>query len=244
MIAHEYAVCMTLGKKRDFAAIMILKYVPDLIAGYNSALKPNRVDHHYDIVYISQKQPVKYHDVVQEIEELMNRATLSNNADLIVDATGLGEGVIKIMRERGLKPIPIVTTNGGQVREVYEEPFAFPGATKLNVRTLREIHVPKADLIAAGQLLIQQNEVRVAAKLKWAEEAQKQFKSFRGKINERSTHSAHGVEDNIDFDDLVVCFLLGSWWFLKHGGRAKIPESQFSKNEQFVEDWDPRDYLE
>ena len=244
----EYAVLVDLGKKRDFAATMVMKDSPQIALGSELLKQPNRVLHYYDIVYIDQKQGVWYHDIVDEIGQLMNRATLAENADLIVDGTGVGEGVVEMMREKGLQPIPIITTGRGLMREVYadiSEVFRRPAwgdrATRLNIQVLKEIHVPKADLVAAGQLLVQQERIRVAAGLKWAEEARKQFKSFRGKINERTKHKVYEADTEEEHDDLVICYLLGAWWFVKHKGREEIPERQLPENEE-TKEWDPYDF--
>jgi len=154
----------------------------------------------------------------------------------------VGEGVVEIMRERGLRPIPIITTNSGRVREVYADAAEiFPGATKLRMRTLKEIHVPKSDLVAAGQLLVQQERVRVAAGLRWAEEARKQFKSFRGKINERTQHKVYEAETEEDHDDIVICFLMGAWWFVSQRAQQEIPEQQLPQDED-ARTWDPYDF--
>ena len=238
----EYAVLVDLAKKRDFTAIMVMKDSPQVVLGNELLKQPNKVVHYYDIVYIAQKQGAWYHAIVQEIEELMQRATLVENADLIVDGTGVGEGVVEIMREQGLQPIPIITTNGGLVREVYADVAeVFPGAPRLGMRTLQEIHVPKTDLVAAGQLLVQQERVRVAAGLKWAEEAREQFKSFRGKINERTKKKVYEAETEEEHDDIVICFLMGAWWFISQRQQQEIPERELPQSED-APTWDPFDF--
>lgn len=238
----EYAVLVDLAKKRDFTAIMVMKDSPQIVLGHEVLKTPNKVVHYYDIVHISQKQGVWYHDIVREIGELMQRAALVENADLIVDGTGVGEGVIEIMRKQGLHPIPIITTGGGLMREVYADAAdIFPGTTRLKVQTLKEIHVPKSDLVTAGQLLVQQERVRVAAGLKWAEEARRQFKSFRGKINERTKHKVYEAETDEEHDDIVICYLLGAWWFTMQRAKQEIPERQLPMDGD-TQTWDPYDF--
>jgi len=240
----EYAVLVDLAKKRNFTAIMVMKDSPQIVLGHELLKQPNRVLHYYDIVYLSQKQGMWYHDVVDEIVELMNRATLVHNADLIVDGTGVGEGVVEMMRKKDLQPIPIITIGRGLMREVYADiAEVFPGATKLKMKTLKEIHVPKSDLVAAGQLLVQQERVRVAAGLKWAEEAQRQFKNFKGKINERTKKKVYEAETEEDHDDIVICFLMGAWWMLAQKEQQTIPERVLPDNED-MQTWDPYDFWE
>jgi hypothetical protein len=238
----EYAVLVDLAKKRDYTAIMVMKDNPQVVLGYELLKQLNRVVHYYDIVYITQKQGVHYHPIVDEIGELLQKASLVENAELIVDGTGVGEAVVEIMREKGLRPVPIVTTGAGKVREVYADVAeVFPGAPRLKMRTLKEIHVPKTDLVAAGQLLVQQERVRVAAGLKWAEEAREQFKRFRGKINEKTKRKVYEAETEEEHDDLVICFLMGAWWFVKHRPQQEIPERELPQ-EQEGPQWDPYDF--
>jgi len=239
---NEYAVLVDLAKKRDFTAIVVMKDSPQIALGHELLKQPDKVVHYYDIVYISQRQGMRYHSIVRDIEELMQRANLVENADLIVDGTGVGEGVVEIMREQGLYPIPIITTGSGSVREVYADAAEiFPSIHKLKMRTLKEIHVPKADLVAAGQLLIQQERVRVAAGLQWAEEARKQFKAFRGKINERTKHKVFEAETEEEHDDIVICYLMGAWWFVKQRAQQEIPERSLPEDND-LGSWDPYDF--
>lgn len=242
---NEYAVLVDFGKKRDYNATMVLKDSPQIVLGHELLKQPNRVLHYYDIMYIQQWQGVRYHKTVQETKELMGRTTLAENADLLVDGTGVGEAVVEIMREQGLRPIPIITTGSGRVREVYakaSEVFpGFSGPNRLDVRVLKEIHVAKVDLVAAGQVLVQQERVRIRAGLRWADEARQQFKRFRGKINERTKRKVYEAEEEEDHDDFVICFLLGAWWFVKRWAQQEIPERQLP-SEEHAPAWDPYDF--
>jgi len=83
--------------------------------------------------------------------------------------------------------------------------------------------------------------VRVAEKLKWAEEARRQFKSFRGKINERTKHKVYEAETEEEHDDIVICFLMGAWWFVSQRQQQEIPERQLPVDEE-AGTWDPYDF--
>jgi len=247
---NEYAVIVDPAKKRDFAATMVLKDSPQLVLGQEFLKQPNRIVHFYDIIYLQQKQRVPYHEIVEDTCQLMKHAALAENADLLVDATGVGEAVIEIMREKGLRPIPLVTTPGGQVHEVYADVGdVFSGIpSRLKIKVLQEIHVPKADLVAAGQLLVEQERIRIAAGLRWAEEARTQFKRFRGKINERTKRKVYEAETEEDHDDFVICFLMGAWWFVKHRPQEELKEQAIekaslqSRREAETGDWNPYDF--
>ena len=256
MLTKEYAVIAGLDQRRGSDTIMVMKDVPKLAPGQKLFEQPDTLEHFYDVVYLSRELRTQYLGVANELYEVMHRVSLAENTDLIVDATNVGEGVVDLLREKGLQPISIITT-GTRIHKIYEDyesPFSSPATTRLNIRTLKEIHVPKSDLVAAGQLLVQQNQIRVAAGLKWAEEAQRQFKSFRGKINAKSATKSYEAETAAEHDDIVICFLLGAWWFVSQ----KNPQmSQAEYLEQRLEDrmskdsvargentldWNPEDY--
>lgn len=243
---NEYAVLVDFAKKRDFNATMVMKDTPEIVPGPEVLGRPDRILHFYDILYIEQKQKRRYHEIAEDTVKLMRHQDLAVNADLLVDGTGVGEAVVEIMREKHLFPIPIITTGSGQVREVYAEMGqVFTGApTKLQgARTLQEIHVPKADLVAAGQALMQQGRVRVARGLRWAAEFEKQLERFRGKINEKTHRKVYEAETEEDHDDLVICFLIGSWWFTSRQSRETIEERQLATGIDQPGDWNPYDHM-
>ena len=255
MAAKEYVTVLV--QRRGLATVLVMKDVPQLVPGQQLFEQPDTTEHFYDFVYLSRELRTQYLNVANELYEVMHRVNLVENADLIVDATNVGEGVVDLLREKGLQPISIITT-GTRIHKIYEgfeSPFSGPAATRLNIRILKEIHVPKSDLVAAGQLLVQQEQVRVSSKLELAEEAQRQFKSFRGKINERTKHKAYEAETAEEHDDIVICFLLGSWWFVSQKdpqlGQTEYLErrlaDRISKDSEArgagTLDWEPLDYF-
>jgi hypothetical protein len=248
---NEFIVSVDIAKKRDFFGIMVLRDVPRLVPAQEVLGGPDRVLHRYDITRIEKYQGMEYTEMAGRLALLMNHTDLRNNTDLLVDGTGVGEAAVELIRREGLNPVPVIFTAAGAVRERYAGfgevfggpggggPPGWPGALR-GARVLKEIHVPKKDLVAAGSILLQQRRV-AAAPGRWAEEFRKQLEAFRGKVNEATRRVAYEAERESDHDDLVVCYLMGAWWILNRRERGAIEERRLACEEQAA--YDPLNFV-
>jgi hypothetical protein len=107
------------------------------------------------------------------------------------------------------------------------------------IRTIKEMRVPKKDMIDAGLLLVQQGRVTIGPS-RWKETLLTQlahFKAFRtgaGRLKlEADSEEIH--------DDLVVCFCMGAWWIQNRKDRNIIPEQRAEKENAVG--WEPADYM-
>jgi hypothetical protein len=244
---NEYALIIDPGKKRDSAAKIVLKDTVELIDGHKILQGADRARHRFDVVFLDKTIRQPYPELVRDVCSLVNSKDLTNNCDLLLDATGVGEAVADMMREIGMNPIPIVTTAGDTVREIsqpFGKGFGSPGSTQLHgTRVLTEIHVPKQDLVAAGQAAVQQNRVRVAKGLRWAEEFDKQLTHFRMEKNKRTGNRTYEADEAAVHDDLVTCFLIGLWWFTRARKDTIIPDQQPLAGSGQRTGWDPMEFL-
>lgn len=244
----EYVVTVDIAKKRDFFAVMIFRKFVELVEGAKRIRAADRFVNYLYIVSIDKLQNLTYPEMARFIAAWMGHSALVHNADLLVDGTGVGEGAIDCIREEGLDPVPIIFTPGGQVREVYTdfgEVFRGSGGKLAPIKTLKEIHVPKEDLKAAGQLLAQQDRVRTAPGVAWLDDFEAQFMGFKGKVNENTGHRKYEAESEELHDDLVVCYLMGAWWMLREGLES-IPDQVVNKDRTIKErlnGYDPYDYM-
>lgn len=230
-----------IAQKRDFTTGFIVRRTVEIIPGSEHLRSPDRVRVHADIVAIDKFNNLPYTRVAEIIEGRMSHKDIRNSCDLLVDGTGVGAAVVDLLREKGLKPVPIVFTAGGRVSEV-AAPFGTifkdaPGRLQ-PLRVVRELHVPKADLVAAGKLLFEQGRVRVAAGLRWGEDFKGQMLSFRGKVNEKGRRR-YEADTEDDHDDMVVCYLMAAWWILRGGGRD---EERALPPPKDGDDWSPADH--
>jgi hypothetical protein len=226
---------------------MVLRDKPDIIPASMALKTPDRIVHFFDVSLIEKYQGLSYGEMADRIAVVMSHINLRNNADLLIDGTGVGEAAVEQVRSRGLSPIPVIFTGG----ETYSERYAdfgslFKGAPgQLNTaHILKEIHVPKKDLVAAGSVLIQQGRIRVAAG-RWKEDFRKQMQAFKGKVNETKSgkkHISYEAETESDHDDLVVCYLMAAWWIQHRMARHEIPERRLPAKEDMT-GWEPLDLI-
>jgi hypothetical protein len=221
---------------------MLFQDNPQIIDGNKTLETPDRLIHYYDIKNIEQYQGLGYEDMAERIATIMQNPQLRLNTDLIVDGTGVGEAAIEMIRKRGLYPVPIIFSGGGEPREHYAGMGeVFGGSGKLaGARVLKEISVPKKDLVDAGKVMLQQGRLRIAPG-RWNEEFKKQLSKFKGKVNDRTNNTKYEAETEQDHDDLVVCFLMGSWWIFNRRERNNNPER--TEAESAATGWEPDDYM-
>ena len=115
------------------------------------------------------------------------------DADLIVDGTGVGRGVIDILRARNLKPIAITITGGFEVVK----------ATHFDYR------VPKAELVSSLIASSQEGRLRISPELPLADVLVQEIAAF----SPRQTASGHTTFEGRDgvHDDLVLALAIGVW---------------------------------
>lgn len=241
---NEYIMAWDIAQKRDFTTGIVVKRSTEIIPGSDILKSPDRSKVYADIVSIDKFNDVPYTQVADIIENRMNHVDLRNSCDLLIDGTGIGAAVVDLLREKGLNPNPIVFTGGGQVHEVTAPLGAVfknsPG--QLNpLRIIRELHVPKEDLKAAGKILIEQDRVSVVPGLRWGGDFKFQMLAFRGKVNEKTGRTKYEADTEGDHDDMVVAYLMIAWWVLRGGTRSE--ERLLHAVAKTEAEWSPADYF-
>jgi hypothetical protein len=182
---------------------------------------PNRIVRSLGIVNIDKFQNLPYPALARLICTRMGHKALVNNADLLIDATGIGEAVVDLVRNEGLTPYAIKITGGGKVaveHEDFGQVFTQSSDSRLHgIQAIKGFSVPKADLIAAGQLYMQQDRVRCASGIPWEDDFRDQMMGFKGQLNDGGRITKAEAETEALHDDLVTCYLLGAWWDSREG---------------------------
>ena len=126
----EYFVGLDLGQTRDFTAVAVVTF-DDIrkeavgLAEEFYRLGGKRVSEdelpeaHLEVVHL-ERMPLgtSYPKVVQRMQALMDMPPLKGNAELVVDATGVGAAVVEMLRETGLWFRSVLITSGDkEVRE-------------------------------------------------------------------------------------------------------------------------------
>ena len=242
---NEYLVTADIGKRYDPFVLFVHKKTSKIIPGAKALRAPDRVVRYLDLVHIERFLGITYPQMSDLVAKWMGHNQIVNNADLVYDGTGVGEAFTDLLRERGVAGIPVIAGGGEQVREVYTNfgsIFSGQEGRLGSAQVLKEIHVPKADLIAAGQLVAQQDRYRLAAGLPLADEFRTQLMSFKGIKNDGARVKSAEAELEKIHDDFVSCYLLGCWWFLREGDVA-VPDSVLPGQLRKAGTWDPYDYM-
>lgn len=151
----------------------------------------------------------------------MRSASMRGSASLVVDATGVGRPVVDLFVGAGLQPIAVTITAG-----------AAPSANGTAHR------VPKRDLCAILQVLLQARRLRIAAAMCERTSLVDELLAFRVKIDGATARDSYGAGAGAH-DDLVMALALACWG--AHEMPALLPVVGLSEPHQSDEE-DPWDF--
>lgn len=240
----EFICSVDIAKKRDYTTIQIYRDSKETIHHPEESGRPAQIVSFLDLVYQTKLQAIRYTEQARIVYDLLNRVKMLHNTQLLVDGTGVGEAVVDIMREIGLNPLPIVFTGGTSSRPVYTDfGKVFGGSSQAfsRAQVLKEMHVPKQDLVHAGMLVIQQNRLRLAKQLAHEDDFKRQMESFKGKVNEATGRRKFENESDDIHDDFVVTFLMAAWW--RTYSRASEKTDQVVRSDDDNASWDIMDFV-
>jgi len=211
---REYIVSVDIAAKRDRYAEIVMRDIIQTVQGAPEVGIPDRWVHTYQIVWAKQQERMRYDQMEDSTLSLVGRPDLRNNCELLVDGTGVGDPFVEHLRGRNAYPVPIIFTSGGSVHDVYDDAGHVFGewADRLSVKTLKEIRVPKKDLVSAGALMLQQHRLIIGKKIKHKDALVAQLNGFRGEVNKQTGRIRYEAEFEELHDDLIVCYLMAAWW--------------------------------
>lgn len=182
----SYIAGLDLGQISDPTALCVLEVT--------TSIQGNRTVRHYACRHLQRWLGVSYLNITEALRPMMAQL---DRPRLVVDGTGVGTGVVDILRKAKL-PIrqlfPIVITAGHTVT-----PGSKGGA-----------NVPKRELISVAQSALQGDRLAFSPKLKEAAELRKELATFKVKINLNATESFEAWRDS-DKDDLVLACCMAVW---------------------------------
>jgi hypothetical protein len=240
---NEYILTADIAKKRDMFALMLFRHSARIVAGNKLLQTPDRLLHSWDVTNIEQYQGMGFDDMAERIRVIMEHPNLKLNTTLLVDGTGIGDAAVELIRKKGMYPIPVIFSGTGAVREHFAgmgEVFNNTSGRLSGARVLKEIVIPKTDLVTAGAVLMQQGRLRVA-KGRWTEQFKLQLTKFKGKVNEKTGRVRYEAETEGDHDDMVVCYLMGAWWILNRYTSGR--EQDIITDAGNTSGWEPADYM-
>ena len=132
-----------------------------------------------------------YVHVVDRVAEIMGSPVMLD-AELVVDATGVGRPFCDMLRDRGLAPIGVMITSGATENN---EDWCY--------------RVPKRNLITTAQLVMQQGRLVLPRANPLSETLLTELRAFRVKISAAGNDQFEGREG--EHDDLVLALCLALW---------------------------------
>ncbi len=199
MAELRFYVGLDLGQKRDHAAIAVVEKEP--------AEGLIRVRHLERIAL-----GTLYPRVVRRVQELVTDEKLAGQCALAVDGTGVGAPVVDLLREARLGcELAAVTISAGE-RE------SFVGGMH---------SVPKRDLIAGVQVLLEQGEMKIARELRDAGALVRELMDVKMTMS-GGGYVRLGADGSGEHDDLVIALALACWMSKRKirpevHGRQRIP---------------------
>lgn len=239
---NEYIAAIDCARKADRYVVMVSRNVKTIVDGDPSVYQPDRLIANIDVVYLDQWFGDSYEEMVRRTCKILNHTTLFHNCDLLVDGTGVGDAVIEMMSTAGLSPLPIIVTAGKGVRVVYESMGTIippPGQRLTGFRPVKSINVPKAELVAAAQVALQQQRVGIAKNVKWKDELEKQLVHVSPKATVAG-NTRYESDDTKVHDDIAFCLMLTAWWSLR---RLKDDVLETRATAAATREWDPVEYM-
>jgi Terminase RNaseH-like domain len=190
----RFYIGLDLGQRRDHSAMAVVERVSRPRPYGEPEFVEARVRH-------VERIPLgaTYPEVVEHVAAVTRAPELQGRCEVVVDATGVGAPVVDLLRAARLEcEVTAVKITGGE---------------KENGRLSRgggEFNVPKQDLFAAVQLLIEKGELRIARGLgelgALVEELVDVRRTTKANGRERMGADGHG-----EHDDLVIALALGCW---------------------------------
>ncbi|MDO4356533.1 MAG: hypothetical protein Q4E13_08500 [Clostridia bacterium] len=191
--SHSFIISADLGQAFDYTAISIIERI---VKGNGVLGKDRRGELHLFLRHIERPlRGTEYPAIVDRLLELYKSPQLQKvPKSVVIDLTGLGRPVYDLMRKAGfnLSLNAISITGGSEV-----------------TYTNRHYNVPKRDLITNLQVLLQNEQLKIAKGLKDANALIEELANFQTKISDNGKDT-YGGRSGVH-DDIVLSVAMGAW---------------------------------
>jgi len=181
---------MDLGQRQDYTAIAVVER-RDLVRAFLTPQFDSIAVRHVERLALGTPYPA----VVARMREIMQSDALRGDCSLTVDATGVGVPVVEMLRAGRLGcEICAVTMTGGEREHGHGGGFS----------------VPKRDLIAGVQVLLEKGELRIARDLRGARMLLRELMDVQARTKSNGGTRV-GADGHGEHDDLVIALALACW---------------------------------
>ena len=177
-------------------------------------------DEVYTIKRLDRTRQTSYEEVAWSVARLME--ALGDDAHLVADSTGVGDAVMERLEAHGLHFDAVFITGGNTERR--------EGSTH---------YVPKRNLVATLEVLLEQKKLKIQRLLRHAGTLKKELQNFKYRIS-ASGHDSYAADWRTEaHDDLVLAVALAAWkgerndaWepYFTGGGGATLQQIEASRS--------------
>jgi hypothetical protein len=179
-----YILGLDLGQAHDFTAMLILEQQQ------HPHQQPDYHARHIERFPLGTPYPVMVEKVCSTYGHPLLR---TSTRTLVIDYTGTGRPVADL-----LKPCAPITVSIHGGEQVY--------------RDGRHYRVPKRDLVATTQVLLQQRRLKFSADVPLTPVLTQELLNFKVHIDPHTAHDAYSAWRERDHNDLVFALALACWW--------------------------------
>ena len=205
----DYCLSQDLGKVQDYHATILTEIRMQTRSRTEFSRKIYKdgdsevVFPHIHVVGADRSQ-ISYDKLIQETKIRLADPRIIHNCWHVVDATGVGQAVIDLMRAERLDPVGIYITGGDRVSE---KEYGYT--------------VPKNELIATFQMVLSRGLLKISNKIR--EDVKKQFihevKNFKEKTTKAGNVAFEAWKEE-DHDDLIMSLMMNCWYILQMCGHS------------------------
>lgn len=212
----DYLLGLDLGKTNDYSALSFVRRSMQIESGLPRRDHRGRTTFNYAVVHAKRyRRGTPYTEIVRDLKtNIVTRAEIQPRPRLIVDATGVGHGVVDLILDAalGIECIPLTITGGDGFRH-----DRWPGGR------VRAWWVSKHQLCSAVQAALQSGQLKISAIPHRQGEPDvghllgEELKAFRVKVS-KAANEIYAAREG-EHDDLVLSVALPV--FL--GGQRLVP---------------------
>ena len=175
---------LDLGQANDFTAIVVLK---------TQAAPADPLETDLQVIHLERVRHKPYPEIVDHVTRLVQALRTQGPCDLVVDATGVGRGIVDLLRP--VQPVRVNIT-GGQAVNLSDGFW----------------NVPKKDLIAVTVVAFQNEKIKIANSLELGPILAQEMMNLKAKINTNGHTELKADWREGEHDDLALACACAVWW--------------------------------
>ena len=193
-----------MGQSQDFTALCLI----ERLGGSGGGAQ-------YHVRRLERTKGTPYPAVVARTKNIMQKLP---GIKLICDGTGVGRPVLDMFDQAGLRPIGIFIHGGDAVTSDGYGPHG---------EAPRRFRVPKRDLVATLQVLLQNHRLKIAP-VPLSDILASEMLNFKIKIDPVTAHDSYSSWREQGHDDLTLAVCLACWWSENRPRPPIVPENIFA----------------